>query len=341
MPNKDSALIPLGIVQEYTRKYPKIWDTVEKFRDDPVLSKQWDKRRCYIPIAAGIAVCEFLRMPKSAIYMVPALAAWRQSKEVYTFDQDLAEALYEQASDTKIPCDVLMRLPFYCVYIDSGKYRFFAHLENDVNDGRWELRFVRICENGEPCASYLHLGDFTLEESIAAGLNESFYQMEHIGENRDAAAMLERMIGENSSRNGYEDVLDRWKLSEMLQLVLYICADNADIVQPDENKKTYRERKPGETPSEVKDKYREVRKWDTGYYIGNSLRKERSYRSDAGKNPYQGGSKRPHMRRGHWHHFWKGKEGNKELVLHWVLPIFVNGDENGDEDRPVRITPVK
>jgi hypothetical protein len=338
MPNKDSALIPLGLVQEYSRKYSKVWELADMFRNAPTLSGMWDKRRCYIPIAAGIAIMEKLKMPYSGLYMVPALAAWRQSKEVYTFDPDLADALYAQVSDTKIPCNVLMRLPFYCVYIDSDKYRFFCHLENDANDGRWELRFVRICDNGEMVASYLHLGDFTLEESIAAGADESLYQMERLGGSDGVSALLSKIPG--GQRNEYADVFDGKKLAEMLQLVLYICADNADIVQPDENKKTYRERKPGETPREVKDKYREVRKWETGFYVGSTLRKERSG-GNYEKQPYQGGTKRPHMRRGHWHHYWKGKEGNRELVLHWVLPIFVNGEESGDEDRPARITPVR
>ena len=334
MKPKDSAVLPLSLVSDYGKKYPFVWDAAQQFREWP--EADWDKSRCYIPIAAGCAICDHFQMPPDAVYMVPALAAWRQSKEVYTFDPDLADALYEQASDTKIPCDVLMRLPFYCVYIDSGKYRFFAHLENDVNDGRWELRFVRICDNGEPCASYLHLGDFTLDESIAAGLNESLYQMEHIGENKGAAAMLERMIGGNSFRSGYEDVLDRGKLSEMLQLVLYICADNADVVQPYGNKQTYRKPSSGV----VKDKYREVRQWDTGYYVGSALRKERGGSCSEEKRPNQGGTKRPHMRRGHWHHYWRGKDGQKELVLHWVLPIFVNGPDDAG-DQPARITPIK
>lgn len=146
MTPKDAAALPLKIVADYGKKYPFVWNTVEKFMDMPEGS--WDKSRCYIPIAASIAICNVYHMPPSAMFMIPALAAWRQSKEVYTFDQDLAETLYAQATDTKIPSQILMQLPFYCVYIDSGKYRFFCHLENDVNDSRWELRFVRITENG-------------------------------------------------------------------------------------------------------------------------------------------------------------------------------------------------
>lgn len=337
MTPKDAAALPLKIVADYGKKYPFVWTAAEKFMDMPEGS--WDKSRCYIPIAASIAICNLYHMPSSAMFMIPALAAWRQSKEAYTFDQDLAETLYAQATDTKIPSQILMQLPFYCVYIDSGKYRFFCHLENDVNDGRWELRFVRITENDEPVASYLHLGDFTLDEAIMAGHEEAMYQAENIPNREGASKFAENVLVQPAEYNMYADVYNRTVLSEMLQLVLYICADNADIVQSEENKRTYR--KP-EKRSQVKDKYREVRQWETGYYVGNSLRKERSSAGtgNSERQPYQGGTKRPHMRRGHWHHFWKGKDGNKELVLHWVLPIFVNGDNAGGES-PARVTPVK
>ena len=33
MPNKDSALIPLNLVKEYTKNYPSVWELVEKFRE--------------------------------------------------------------------------------------------------------------------------------------------------------------------------------------------------------------------------------------------------------------------------------------------------------------------
>lgn len=39
----------------------------------------------------------------------------------------------------------------------------------------------------------------------------------------------------------------------------------------------------------------------------------------------------PHMRRGHWHHYWTGpKTGPRELKLNWVYPCFVSG-RNGDD----------
>lgn len=333
MPAKDSAALPLSLVADYAKKYPFVWDAVQRFRDWP--EADWDMSRCYIPIAAGCAICDCFRMPPDAIYIVPALAAWRQSKEVYTFDPDLAEALYAQSDDTKIPSKILMQLPFFCIYVDSGKYRFFCHLENDSNDGRWELRFVRIRDDGTIAASYLHLGDYTLSESILAGLDESQRVLDQPATDQAMVDFAKYAVN-HPKKNDYSDTVNPAVLGEMLQLVLYICADNADIRQPEENKRTYR----GRSSGEVKDKYREIRKWDAGYYVGAALRKSSGSQPPHEKQPSQGGTKRPHMRRGHWHHYWRGKDGQKEIVLHWVLPIFVNGTGSPD-DPPARITPIK
>ena len=333
MPPKDSAILPLSLVADYGKKYPFVWDAAQRFREWPEAA--WDKSRCYIPIAAGCAICDCFKMPPDSIYLVPALAAWRQSKEVYTFDPDLAEALYAQADDTKIPCKILMQLPFFCIYIDSGKYRFFCHLENDSNDGRWELRFVRVRENGTSVASYLHLGEYTISESILAGIDESQRVFNQPAADQAMENFAEYAIS-HQEKNDYSDAFNSAALGEMLQLVLYICADNADIQQPEENKRTYR----GHSSGNVKDKFREVRKWDTGYYIGEALRKNSGGHPSYEKQPHQGGTKRPHMRRGHWHHYWRGKEGQKELILHWVLPIFVKGPDDAG-DQPARITPIK
>lgn len=48
-------------------------------------------------------------------------------------------------------------------------------------------------------------------------------------------------------------------------------------------------------------------------------------------------SMRPHMRRGHWHHYWVGSRDNDEerkLILKWVAPIMINVLDV-EEDLPV------
>lgn len=322
---KDAAQLPLATVARYTRSYPGIWDICEAMRNIP--EEQWDRDRCYIPIAAALAIRMHYNMPDEAIYLLPALAAWRRWKEVYTFDLTLEQLLYDQSADTKLPTDVIMAIPFPCIYISAQKYRFFAHLENDVNDGRWELRFARLMEDGTTRAYFLHLGDFTIEESLCAVLDESSRVMRDVIPNNPAM----QKITEGPTGLDYADSLNADAIREMLQLYLYVCASNADIRQDQQTRKTYRPRGNGK----VTDKYREVRKWETGYYIGAKIRKADHAAPSA--NPGTGTAKRPHIRRGHWHHFWKGSGADRHLELHWVFPLMVHGD---DQEAPVRITDV-
>ena len=127
-------------------------------------------------------------------------------------------------------------------------------------------------------------------------------------------------------------------LQKTLQLVLYLCAENAELVPEPSGKG--REETPARPLKAVvmqKDRYSDIRKWDVGIRIGAAIRK---YRSDVKiensasseevepKERTGHASPRPHMRRGHWHHFWTGarKDAERKLVLRWIPPTFIGKD---------------
>ena len=119
-------------------------------------------------------------------------------------------------------------------------------------------------------------------------------------------------------------------MSKILQLVLYICAENKEIEENALQKNITRKPK---SKKYIKDKYREVQIWDCGNKISEKIRtflisdnKTCSSNSKIGN----GKIKSPHSRRGHWHHFWIGKRNSEErkLILKWVAPTFVNGSPN-------------
>lgn len=95
--------------------------------------------------------------------------------------------------------------------------------------------------------------------------------------------------------------------------------------------------------SEIKDRYVEIRKWDVGFVTGPALQAQKR-RLQSEESPTRDGShapKRPHVRCGHWHHFWTGAKSdaeNRRLVLKWLPPIFVG---SVDDDLPVVVHPVK
>ena len=56
---------PIELVNRVANKYQDCWNIVEDFRNDSTLPC-WDKR-CYIPIAAGLAIAADGDMSKKAI----------------------------------------------------------------------------------------------------------------------------------------------------------------------------------------------------------------------------------------------------------------------------------
>ena len=120
-------------------------------------------------------------------------------------------------------------------------------------------------------------------------------------------------------------------LKQILQVILYILAQNAEIA-PNSEQSFITKR--GKT---VKDKYSEIRKWDVGVRIGTSIRQQKIREQSGSTEHKQNGHNppRPHMRRGHWHHFWTGpktKPEERKLILKWLSPMSVAANP---DDTPI------
>src|SRR5690606_5654908 len=75
--------------------------------------------------------------------VIVAAATWRISQGIYRFDPDLYKALIQPPLHGNLPCDLLKRLPEWCIYIEtipdldavqSGQryiLGFWVHLEYD------------------------------------------------------------------------------------------------------------------------------------------------------------------------------------------------------------------
>ncbi len=48
---------------------------------------------------------------------------------------------------------------------------------------------------------------------------------------------------------------------------------------------------------------------------------------DAESSESEGTTVRPHVRRAHWHSYWRGKLGDRRRILGWISPLLINGDE--------------
>lgn len=313
---------PLKLVKEFGDRYPGAYDLIEEMRAEPSL--EWNKEKCYIPLAATIPIVDKYIVEKDLNIgpsALAALSAWRQYKEIYHFDSELAVELYQQADELEnIPVAVLEALPYPCIYIeleDDVFQGFFVFWEQDfdfdVDTQKYELRFLTVGNPDGGLAIYhLHIcEDGTLKESTER-----------------TASRMKRGIRMSSQKidDEYLDTIAELQsqvVARLLQLVLYVCAENADVVENPEQQKITRKPLAGTRPKDV---YREIRKWDVGVKIGKLIRSQKYY-ENSGAGNHSGTSKRPHVRRGHYHHFWVGseKDGTKRLILRWVAPTFVNG----------------
>lgn len=258
--------------------------------------------------------------------------AWRQNKIVYAFDPDMAAALASQVEDVAdtdiLPAELLMHLPYPCIYIKAPgllEYMdgFWAWVDFDTNREAPELRIQWVFDTMDASVpQVIHIiPGATILECILDTLQTT---LEHTREPVDISRPLE----------GAQIVL------MAIQLLLYLLADNADIddapapqIHVINSRKT---RQTGETS--IQDKAGEVKAKNVGVRIGAAFRRSRAG-SYHGTSAGTGNAKRPHMRRGHWHHYWRGQKDARELTLKWTAPTMIHADV-GDLDNVI-VYPVK
>lgn len=336
---------PLALTQRYTKTYPDIWDRIDKLRSLTVsgeIPAPWDFELCYCPVAVAMGALESYEGARAKLNgeagLIAAAAAWRRTKMIYRFDNALALELISMADDIAVPTEILRSLPAPAVYVQfeepEGENRkidgFLVHVEDDVNTREKELRIDYLDTSGALALPiFVHLiPNGTVSDGIRRG--EKLFR-ENLRKNPllakpeliDAALRTLRASAETAK--------------EALQLILYICAENAEIEENEAQAKIYRK------SDRITDRYRELRKWDVGVKTGVILRAaERREREN--EKPQSGENRgsylrlhknRPHVRRAHWHHFWTGSGDEKKLILRWVSAVIVNAADG--ESTPVVI----
>lgn len=306
---------PLALLRSINNEMPEAWDLMKILHESNGEDHKWDER-CYAPIGAAQAVTLQLLGHIDAIKatQIAALAPWRRSKDVFVLDPDMCQLLIEQADDDlEVPVEILLNLPYTCFYVETQQFEdvngFFVHLEHDIHTDEKELRFLFLFKDGSAYGYPLCLVANTVSDCIKAMSLKDYSK---------APSNIRRNVFQVQNSSHFVQLV-----SQLLQIVLYICASNADI-QP--NSEQFLVMK---NFDEIRDKYSEIHKWDLGVNIGSQIRRQSKI-----LNPNKSHtSPRTHIRRGHWHHFWRGsrRDNSRELVLHWVAPTVV-GAENSDEN---------
>lgn len=332
----------------YERRFPGVYGEIERARPLAVeFGLKWPAW-CYAPIgmvqtvmASRYHLPQIESVEQAAV--AAGLAAWRMGgKTVLLIHADVQRSLWDTPATGDIPTDVLLRLPFWCVYVPldyestgaSNLRGVFIHLEHDVNTGRAELRFVLDLDN---TAGVIHGGltpaliEIDERISVEAALEKTYSVSRRLAslgsteERRQAEAMFVA-LGEIVSR--------------CMSITLYLCAGNAELRRVSGDAPP-----PRSTPRKGQRAFAPNKPavWEAGWRIGAAINAARKAvaSADAGADATTptGRTVRPHMRAAHWHTYRTGK-GRTERIVHWLPPIPVGLPDDVDASDWAALLPV-
>lgn len=318
---------PLELLKGVNEQFPHVLD----FLTESAKTPEWDER-CLVPIGLSLALFpdyESVSFAKKSAMLIQALkfsalAPWRLDKEVFEFSEELQSLLFEQAEedDMDIPGEILGYLPYRAFYVRFASpisdrwYKldgFFVHHEWDVQrGGELALRFLFLSTD-------LKIGGIEIKLS-AKSLSENFSIIREISDKN-----FEKMADKTVNDVPTTILPSQSLIKKALELVLYICSQNADVIASPKQA-TYKPKR-----GKIEDRYAEVKTWDVGVRLAPKIRLSRSLESKKSVGEHKThASPRAHMRRGHWHHYWTGpKGGERKLILKWTAPMLIGGvDEN-------------
>lgn len=273
-----------------------------------------------------------------------AYKAWQRTKAVYSFKQELVEAM-SQTADSSIYVSLLERLPF--------KDMLFFFPEEGLpllNDERIRGMYVHIESHPENFWIVINTLDHAPQygSKVLPGVSMGFPITNgmKISEVFESPQFLEWLSAYKRTllyfnqldEHRIEDLISAEKqaLNTAINLLYYLSAKNADIRTVKRSKKPH---KP--SPSQNNDPVPAVKQFDVGSEYAEIVYRHLSDNVDtdedddddipeeftAARAKKAGKKRRPHARRAHWQHYWTG-EGRKNLELRWKSDLFVGASRD-------------
>lgn len=245
--------------------------------------------------------------------------------------------MYEQSTDDfSVPVDVLQNLPFPCIFIETKKL--------DMMDVLGFFAFYLVKENKKQFRLMLVTKDFLLPVPVYLAKNQNIKNV--------FSQIFDRYSSFTQKRHpcpeqDYKRQADQYihVVNSAMQLLLYICAQNAEISEKIESRKAYKK-----SLENIKDQFKEVRQFECGKKTSEIIRKTfKTHSSEMADDEPQivflqktGNKKRPHVRKGHWHHYWIGsKKGkNRQLKLNWIAPSIIHQEVFDEAKIPTTINQI-
>ena len=265
------------------------------------------------------AAQEYVQLPKT-ITNIDALLTYNNwyygGRQIYRFDNTLAETLSSQTKDLPIDTIVLEQLPcndFFIMRNYNGNQGFFISV--DISDNNYTIIYTELCGNGKIDSCVV-----PIEKNVTLS--------------RALTNFLKKEISAKRLKDN-EEIINQISLSfaEKFQYLLYLSAINAEITPVTRDAIVKKAERKSQSEAPKRKSKSEIA--NVGYRIGFAIRfakeeKERVvYTHDDNTTQKQGTPKSPHVRRSHFHSYWVGNGENKQLIVKWVNTIFVKGDSKG------------
>lgn len=310
MPNHAAAVIALGLMQEQSIINPMAKSFDELLRQKTEMGEMWLESE-----------------------QIMAYQLWRTSKQILKFDPDLAIELRDQDLDDCLPGAVFDFLPYKMMYIECPITR--KNSGGSIESiGMWVFKTTLFYDgraSGERCLMIMYLdatGEMTelpisLEFQTISGIVEDLaaHDLESWKEFRRRGYEIDGATGNDLQDKEIIASRVHGQLKQILNLIIYICAQNADL------NIVYRPNPTIKPNPKKANKRSEATITEVGMRIGGALRSARSRFQEAQGQPGVG-HKAPHVRRSHWHHFWTGpRDGDRRLIVKWLNDTLVNADE--------------
>ena len=226
------------------------------------------------------------------------------TKQIYDFDDDCLEFLMKNTDVKKIPYQILANnLPMNSFAINNkfecGNLKISQTIIAKVPDmnGNYELGILFI--GNEPEYDYVNMF-LPLKVDDAKGYEQG----------------IEDRI-RNEIHEYTEEVVEA--IYKIVPCIVYLCAQNKEL-------RPLRERNGLERNREKHRVNVGLKCEDVGFRLGSVIKQNKiRYASSNSGFTGTGSSKRPHIRSGHFHHYWTG-EGRTELTVKFVESTFVHGN---------------
>lgn len=347
---------PVQYMNYVMRQFPYMAKQVDFYRAERGKKFPLWPNWCFMPVSLWLdmIITQYdptkMRSPRTGdTPLLSAVGTWRYSQGIYKVDPDLMEGLVGTSIAGKLPSEVFLRLPEWCVYVETpgltwtdGQplFGFWAHLQWDAETERIVLHFLLDC-TGSLRIFAIYLGNCTVLEavnkSIVLGTNKYWSRLGHEAFKASDKFIIDWEMEEAREREypipqfTPEEIKQTAQhLSPLISILLYLCSEEPEI---DDLKQ------PGLSPSYPKPEKTKKgmrffppdkpRIWSVGTQIGAQLRT--AILSDSKQKETgipSGRSVRAHIRRGHWHGYWLGpRSGERRFVYRWISPLLVGGYE--------------